>query len=172
MTESNETEWTDALTSSERVRKVALTLGEPRTINWIATESGVAHETAKKYLNRLVDDGKLVAEETDGQTTYRPDPVGNYLVEMRELYENHTPEELAESLATMRDQIRTWKATYDSETPNELRASITEAADEADERERLEIAQEWDHLRTRQSLVEDALSLYDRFPNGSTPASV
>jgi polyhydroxyalkanoate synthesis regulator phasin len=171
MTDATETNWSDALTAAERIRKVALTLGAPRTTNWIASEAAVAHETAHKYLTRLVEDGKLVAEQRDGQTTYRPDPVGNYLAEMRDLYESHTPEELASSLADMNDQIRTWKETYEVETPNKLRASLTDAESEADERERREIAQEWEHLRTRQSLVKDALSLYDRFPNESHPAS-
>lgn len=156
--------WTDGLSAAERVRAVALTVGEPRTANWIASEAEVAHETATKYLNRLVDDGKLRADIRGQQTTYEPDPVGQYLVEMRELYDEHSPDELAASLEEMNEQIRTWKTEYGVETPNELRASLGQTEDLTDERERREMAREWDHLKTRRRLVEDALRLYDRFP--------
>jgi len=162
--------WTGGLSAAERVEAIALTVGEPRT-NWIAAEAEVAHETATKYLKRLTDDGKLRAETRGQQTTYEPDPVGQYLIEMRELYEEHSPDTLAASLEDMNEQIRTWKTEYDVETPNELRASLGRAADVSDERERRQAAREWDHLETRRRLVEDALRLYDRFPGGGRSAS-
>ena len=163
--------WTDGLSAAERVEAVALTVSEPRTANWIATEAEVAHETAAKYLSRLTDDGKLTADTCGRQTTYEPDPVGQYLVEMRELYEEHSPDELATSLEAMNEQIRTWKTEYDAETPNELRASLGRIDDVEDERERRQVAREWDHLETRRRLVEDALRLYDRFPGERRSAS-
>ncbi|MFC5973445.1 hypothetical protein ACFPYI_19115 [Halomarina salina] len=163
--------WTDGLSAAERVEAVALTVSEPRTANWIAGEAEVAHETATKYLNRLVDDGKLSADARGQQTTYEPDPVGQYLIEMRELYEEHSPDELAVSLEEMNEQIRTWKTEYDVETPNELRASLGRTEDLTDERQRRQVAGEWDHLKTRRRLVEDALHLYDRFPGERRSAS-
>ncbi|ELZ31322.1 hypothetical protein C474_08472 [Halogeometricum pallidum JCM 14848] len=163
--------WTDDLSAAERVEAVALTVSEPRTANWIAAEAEVAHETAAKYLKRLTDDGKLNADARGQQTTYEPDPVGQYLIEVRELYEEHSPDELAASLEAMNEQIRTWKREYDVETPNELRASLGRIDDVADERERRQAAREWDHLETRRRLVEDALRLYDRFPGERPSAS-
>ncbi|MFB6164735.1 MAG: hypothetical protein ABEJ31_06205 [Haloarculaceae archaeon] len=157
-------DWAEELPAAERVEAVALTVSEPRTANWIAAEAEVAYETATKYLTRLVDDGKLTAETRGQQTTYAPDPVGQYLIEMRELYENHSPDELASSLEEMNDQIRSWQTTYDVDTPNELRASLNSAVDREDERTRRQAAREWDHLETRRRLVEDALRLFDRFP--------
>lgn len=164
--------WADGLSGADRVEAVALTVSEPRTANWIADEADVAHATAKKYLSRLAADGALREETQDGHTTYQPDPVSQYLRETRELYESHTPDELAASLGEMNDQIRTWKREYDVETPNDLRASIGDAASERDERERRETASEWEHLAYRRRLVEDALHLHDRFPGEptSTPA--
>lgn len=156
--------WADELSAAERVEAVALTVSEPRTANWIAAEAEVAHETATKYLERLSDDGKLRAETHGQQTSYAPDPVGQYLTELRELYEDHSPDELAAGLEEMNAQIRTWKDEYDVETPNELRASLSSAEDRDDERERRQTAREWEHLETRRRLVEDALRLYDRFP--------
>lgn len=163
--------WTEELSTAERVEAVSLTVSEPRTANWIAAEAEVAHETATKYLQRLADDGKLIADERGRQTTYEPDPVGQYLAEVRELYEDHSPDELATSLEEMNAQIRTWKTRYDVETPNELRASLAEARDAADARKRRQAAIEWDHLAARRRLVEDALRLYDRFPGEPRSAS-
>ena len=171
MSENSAQGWADGLSGAERVEAVALTVSEPRTANWIATEAEVAHETATKYLKRLADDGKLTADTRGQQTTYEPDPVGQYLLEMRELYEEHSPDELAASLEAMNEQIRTWKRDYDTETPNELRASLGKTGDAADEGERRRVAREWDHLRTRRRLVEDALQLYDRFPGERRSAS-
>lgn len=168
MSEASGRDWTDELSAAERVEAVALTVSEPRTANWIAAEADVAHETATKYLTRLADDGKLRAETQGQQTTYAPDPVGQYLIEMRELYENHSPDELTTSLEEMNDQIRSWKTEYDVETPNELRASLGRATTREDERTRRQAAREWEHLQTRRRLVEDALRLYDRFPGERT----
>lgn len=170
VSEESDRDWAGELSAAERTEAVALTVSEPRTANWIAEKAEVAHGTATKYLDRLVSDGKLSAETHGQQTTYAPDPVGQYLIEMRELYEDHSPDELTAALEEMNDQIRTWKAEYDVETPNELRASLT-TADRDDERTRRQAAREWEQLRTRRRLVEDALHLYDRFPDGQSPVS-
>lgn len=171
MNDKADRSWTDGLSAAERVEAIALTVSEPRTANWIAAEAEVAHETATKYLKRLTDDGKLNADTRGQQTTYEPDPVGQYLIEMRELYEAHSPDDLAASLEEMNEQIRAWKGKYDVETPNELRASLGRTEDATDERERRQAAREWEHLETRRRLVEDALRLYDRFPGERRSAS-
>ena len=157
--------WTDDLSAVRRVEAVALTVDEPRTANWIASEAEVAHETAAKYLKQLTDDGKMSADTRGQRTMYEPDPVGQYLVEMRELYDEHSPDELAASLEQMNEQIRTWRADYDVETSKQLRASPGRTEDVTDEPERRQVAREWDHLETRRRLIEDALRLYDRFPD-------
>jgi Mn-dependent DtxR family transcriptional regulator len=165
MNDNSDRSWTDDLSAARRVEAVALTVSEPRTANWVASEAEVAHETATKYLKRLTDDGKMSADTRGQRTMYEPDPVGQYLVEMRELYDEHSPDELAASLEQMNEQIRTWRADYDVETSNELRASLGRTEDVTDEHERRQVAREWDHLETRRRLVEDALRLYDRFPD-------
>ena len=166
----SDSSWSEQLSAADRVRMVAETVGEPRTANWVAEKAEVAHETARKYLDRLAENGRLLAETDGDRTVYRPDPVGQYLVETRELYDDHTPEELADSLSTMNEEIRSWRETYGVQTPNELRASIADATDPKDERERRRIAREWERLRYRRQLVEDALRLHDRFPDEQTHA--
>lgn len=156
--------WDDDLTARERVRLVARSLSEPRTASWVADEAAVAHGTAKKYLGQLVDEHEVVESDLGGTLTYYPDRITQYLEEVRELFEEHSEEELTESLAAMKDQLREWREEFDVESPNELRASIGEAdfGPEAEARRR-EIASEWDHLRYRIEVVADTLSLYDRF---------
>jgi len=163
--------WTDQ-SAADRVRSVATTLSEPRTANWISAEAEVAHETARKYLDRLVADGKLETDEAGGETTYRPDPVGQYLAEMHRLYADHAADELADQLTEITDQLRRWQTEYGVETPNELRAAIGETTDEATAEEHRRVATEWEQLRYRQSLVEDTLRLYDRFADDPAPTPV
>ena len=160
--------WDEGLSAAERVEAVASTVSEPQTANWIAQEAAVAHETAAKYLERLVEEGKLRAGTQGRQTSYEPDPVGQYLIEMRELYESHSPDELAASLEAMNEQISAWKTEYGVVTPNELRATLSTADDTGDRRT---AAREWEQLQARQRLVEDALRLYDRFPGKLHTAS-
>jgi hypothetical protein len=90
---------------------------------------------------------------------------------VRELYDDYSPDDLAASLEDITEQLQTWKAAYDVETPNELRASLGRTAAVTDERERRHVARKWDHLRSRRRLIEDALRLYDRFPGERPSAS-
>lgn len=156
--------WDEGLTTRERVRLVSRSLSEPRTASWIAQEAEVAHGTAKKYLGQLVDEHELVETERGGTITYYPDRITQYLEEVRELFENHTEEELTASLAEMKNQIREWRDEFNADSPNGIRASIGEAdLDPEDESRRREIASEWEHLQYRIDIVTDTLSLYDRF---------
>lgn len=156
--------WDDDLTARERVRLVARSLSEPRTASWIAEEADVAHGTAKKYLEQLVDEHEVLESDLGGTVTYYPDRITQYLEEVRELFEDHTEEELTASLAEMKDQMREWQEEFDVNSPNELRASISEAAIGPDEEaRRREVASEWEYLQYRIDIVADTISLYDRF---------
>jgi DNA-binding transcriptional ArsR family regulator len=154
--------WTDQ-PAADRVRWVAESLAEPRTAHWVAEEADVSPSTARKYLERLADDRRLTRSEDGNRTLYAPDRVTQYLDEVREAYDAHTADELTEALLKMRERIDSWRAEFGVSTPNELRATVTEVDREAAERRR-EVAIEWEHLESRIDVLEDALSLYDRFP--------
>jgi uncharacterized protein YhaN len=160
--------WTDQ-PAADRVRWVAESLGEPRTANWVATEANVSPATARKYLERLAEDRRLRRVDDGERTLYAPDRVSQYLDEVREAYDAHTADELAEALSDIREQLSAWRDEFDVASPNELRATVAGVDRETAERRR-EIAIEWEHLATRQDVLEDALELYDRFPNEPVPA--
>jgi hypothetical protein len=155
--------WTDE-PALDRVRWVAESLGEPRTANWVADEAEVAPSTARKYLERLADDRRLRRVDDGERTLYAPDRVSKYLDEVREAYDAYTADELAGALSDIREQLATWRDEFDVTSPNELRATVVEVDRETAERRR-EIAIEWEHLAARQEILEDALDLYDRFPD-------
>lgn len=160
--------WTDQ-PAADRVRWVAESLGAPRTANWVATEADVSPATARKYLGRLADDRRLRRVDDGERTLYAPDRVSQYLDEVREAYDAHTADELATALSDIREQLSAWHNEFDVASPNELRATVAETDREGAERRR-EIAIEWEHLATRQEVLEDALELYDRFPDEAVPA--
>lgn len=54
MTDSGLNPWTEGLSSRERVREIAMTLTQPRSVDWVRTEAGVSSwQTAKDELEML-----------------------------------------------------------------------------------------------------------------------
>lgn len=155
--------WEDQPTA-DRVRWVAESLGDPRTAHWVSEQARVSPATARKYLETLAEDRRLKRIDDGERTLYYPDRITQYLDEVRELYEDRTADELAGTLRTIRDQIDLWEAEYGVSTPNDLRASISDV-DRAEAERRREIAIEWEGIESRVRVIEDALNLYDRFPD-------
>lgn len=155
--------WSDQ-PAVDRVQWVAESLSEPQTAHWVADEADVSPATARKYLEKLANERRLTRIENGEHTLYSPDHITQYLDEVREVYEDHSADELARSLDEVRSQIEAWETEYNVSTPNALRATIATVDREEGERRR-EIAIEWDHIETRIDIIEDALKLYDRFPD-------
>lgn len=155
--------WADQ-PAADRVQWVAESLNEPKTAHWVADEADVSPATARKYLEKLADERRLRRLENGERTLYSPDHVTQYLEEVREVYEDHSADELAQSLDEIRNQLEAWRAEYDVSTPNALRATVA-TVDRAEAEQRREIAIKWDHVETRLDIIEDALKLYDRFPD-------
>lgn len=155
--------WSDQ-PAADRVQWIAESLSEPQTAHWVADEAEVSPATARKYLEKLADERRLRRLENGERTLYSPDHITQYLDEVREVYETHSVDELAQSLDEIRTQIETWQAEYEVSTPNALRATIA-TVDQTEAEQRRDIAIEWDHVETRLTIIEDALKLYDRFPD-------
>lgn len=159
--------WTEGLSTRERVRKIALSLSRPRSVNWIKNEADVASwETTKSELNRLVEYGQLVRQEDDGEgrTSHRygPNYRRRYLDRVEELATEHTKAELRSELAAVRADIEAWQERFDIESVDELEASLTDADLSSDEiAERNQVIRRWERSLGTERLIEHALSLYD-----------
>ena len=150
-------------TGEDRVRMVARQLSEPRTANWIASEADWSHEPTVRVLKRLVDEGILRRDDTGAHTTYYPDYRRQVIQEAVRLRDSdHTVEELTDRLTQMKTQIREWTDEFEVDSPNELRATLTDGELGSDEeKRRREIAREWDHLERRIRIVGFAIREWD-----------
>src|SRR6056297_1654486 len=157
----NEKQNQASMTRGERIRAAARTVQTPRTASWIADETDVSVKTAQKYLDQLVEDNVLRKIEQGDQTLYCVDRLMATYREVAALQREHDREALTTSLESMRTKITDWKATYDVETPGELRASIADLDNPEEIEERREVASEWEHLKERIPVVRAALNEYD-----------
>lgn len=159
--------WTEGLSTRERVRKIALSLTRPRSVNWIKNEADVASwDTTKDELERLVEyeQIKRVEDDSGSETQYRygPNYRRRYLDRVEELAAEHTKDDLRNEIAEIQEQIEAWQDSYDVDSLNELENSVTDADLSSDEiRERNAVIRRWERSRETKRLVDHALSLYD-----------
>lgn len=155
--------WVASTSAFDRVRSVAFSLQHPRTAGQIAEEAHVSEKTARGHLERLVEMDILLATSEAGATTYYPDPGFMWYREVRTLAREHTRDELLEIVATLNADIDSWRAEFDAETPDDLRASAAhpDVSEEA-VYERQRIADDWEYTIHRLDLINDALTQYDR----------
>jgi len=161
MPEDTDQDTRASTTRGERIRAAARTLRTPRTASWVADETDVSVKTAQKYLDQLVADDVLRKFERGDQTLYCVDQLMATYREVATLQREHTREELTSALDAMRTKIAGWKASFDVETPGELRASIADLDDPGEVTARREAASEWEHLADRIPVVRAALNEYD-----------
>ncbi len=58
------------MSARDRIRSVAETLREPRSVNWISEQADAAWSTTNEELQDLVDQGQLRRIETGETTRY------------------------------------------------------------------------------------------------------
>lgn len=163
--------WKENTSAFDRVKSVTMTLTEPRPASWIADEAAVSPNTARAHLDRLIDLGVVTADENSGVHHYYPDPLYTRLRDLRALLDDATKQQLAERAAELKDEIATWQASYDADSPDTLReraASDDVSADRAYELVRT--ASDWDYSLYRLLLIRDAIENYDSYT--SVPVSV
>ncbi|MDR5673346.1 HTH-domain containing transcriptional regulator [Halalkaliarchaeum sp. AArc-CO] len=167
--------WTERLSTRERVRKIALSLTRPRSVNWIKNEADVASwDTTKDELERLVEYGQIkrVEDDSGNETRYRygPNYRRRYLDRVEELAAEHTKDELRNEFAEIQEQIEAWQDTYGVNSLSELGESVTDADLSSDEiRERNAVIRRWKRSRETKRLVDHALSLYDDLESVTDP---
>jgi len=164
MTDRGLGSWTDGLSARERVREIATTLTEPRSVEWVREEARVsAWQTTKDELEMLVKFGQLHAVDGDnGNTKYAPNYQLRYFSEVTELINTHTREELREEIAEIQAEIDEWKTTFEVESRDELESAlIDDGLDSADIRDRNRVLRQWERYEDNKRLLKHALELYD-----------
>jgi len=153
--------WTESMSARERIRSVAQTLREPRSVNWISEQADAAWSTTNEELQALVDRGQLRRVETGETTRYQPDYTRLLFEEIRTLIEENTREELRSELAAITEEIEEWQATYDVESWEELEQSLADGHLASPElRERREAIAFWRENEADRRLIKHALELY------------
>ena len=150
-----------------RIREVAMTVREPRNAQEIAESTGVAPNTARKYLRQLVETNRLVAIERGRETLYYPDPTTQRFDQIRDLIEKNTKKELVEEIDAIESQIEKWEQEYGVGSPDELRTSISGKPEE-ERRSRLRDAEDWEYFEHQSEMIGHAVMLYDAVEKDAT----
>ncbi|MDY6779136.1 MAG: hypothetical protein SV760_01020, partial [Halobacteria archaeon] len=126
--------WTKDTTTRERIREIAATLTQPRSVNWVKKQAHVSSwETTKDELETLAEFGQVQKIESEnGNILYAPDYRRRYIDEVLELMDEHTKDELRESIAELQERIDGWKQEYGVESREDLESSLSDDRD-ADE---------------------------------------
>lgn len=155
--------WAAGLSARERVREIARTITQPRSVEWVRTEAGISSwQTAKDELEMLAEFGQVHAiEGDDGNRKYAPNYQVRYFNELAALINDHTRKELRDEIADLQGQIDEWKTRFDVESRDELESTLTEAElSGADVRTRNTVLRRWDQYDDTMRLVKHALELY------------
>lgn len=164
MTDPGLGSWTGDLSARERVREIATTLTEPRSIEWVREEAQISSwQTAKDELEMLVEFGQLHAVEgDDGNTKYAPNYQLRYFNEVTELINTYEREELREEIADIQAGIDEWKAEFGVESREELESTLTDGDLDSEEiRERNRVLRRWERYDDNKRLLKHGLELYD-----------
>ncbi len=153
--------WTESMSARERIRSVAETLREPRSINWISDQADAAWSTTNDELQDLVDQGQLCRVAVGDTALYQPDYTRLLFDEIRTVIEENSREELRSELAAITDEIEGWQETYGIETWEDLEQSLADSdLSSADLRERRDVITFWRENEESRRLIKHALELY------------
>jgi hypothetical protein len=164
MTDPGLDSWGEDLTARERVREIATTLTQPRSVEWVREEAGISSwQTAKDELEMLVDFGQVHAVDgDDGNTKYAPNYQLRYFNEVTELINEHTREDLREEVAAVQSEIDEWQDEFNVESRDELESTLTDEGLSSDAiQERNRILRKWEHYEDNKRLLKHALELYE-----------
>ena len=161
--------WKEHQSAFDRVRSIAVTLSEPQTADWIAEQAHVAGNTARDHLQRLVEMNVLQSVTGDTATQYAPDPLYVRMQALRDLLDGRDRDDLLRLRADLQEQVETWQREYEAVSPAALREQVTSAGKATETRELRRTANDWDIVRYRLRLVEDAIEHYSDYA-GSAPA--
>ena len=153
--------WTESMSARERLRSVAETLREPRSVNWISDQADAAWSTTNEELQALVEQGQLRRVKAGETTLYQRDYTQMLFDEIRALIEENSREELRSDLASITEEIEAWQGSYDVESWEELEQSLADdELSSAALRERRDVIAFWQENEEDRRLIKHALELY------------
>ena len=153
--------WDKSMSARDRIRAVAETLREPRSVNWISEQADAAWSTTNEELQDLVDQGQLRRVEAGETTRYQPDYTRLLFEEIRALIKENTREGLRDELAAITEEIEEWQATYGVETWEEFEQSLADGdLTSAELRDRRDVIAFWRENEEDRRLIKHALELY------------
>ena len=164
MTDRGLGSWTEDLSARERVREIATTLTEPRSVEWVREQARVSSwQTAKDELAMLVEFGQVQAVEgDDGNTKYAPNYQLRYFNEVTELINNHARAELREEIASIQAEIDEWMREFSVESQDELESTLADDGLDGEAiRNRNRVLRQWERYEDNKRLLKHALELYD-----------
>ena len=162
--------WKSETKGVERIISIAITTSQPRTVEWIAEQALVAEQTARDHLKMFAELGIVASFTSSGVTRYHADEAFVHYREVSRCVEQHSKEELSEEVEQLQEAIARIKEEHDIATPDELRARAAEAdIDTATLRQYKKSASEWETIRDRLEVLEDALRRFEKF-DGSVAA--
>lgn len=161
--------WKDHQSAFDRVRSVAVTVSEPRSVAWIADQAHVAENTARDHLQRLVEMNVLQTVSGETATQYRPDPIYTRLQALRDILDGRDRDDLLALRGDLQEQVEAWQTEYDAGSPDDLREQAAHAETAAETRAMRRTANDWEIVAYRLRLVEDAIEHYARY-TGNSPA--
>ncbi|MBP1987036.1 DUF7342 family protein [Halolamina salifodinae] len=155
--------WKERTTAFDRVRSVAESASSPQTVAEIAADAAVAENTARNHLDRLVAMNVLVRTDSNGTTTYAPDPLHARAGAIRELLNEHDHDGLLELRAELQERVAAWTTEYGVDSPAALRERAADAEDAATTRRMRADANDWELVAHRLDLVEEAIRNYTAY---------
>ena len=148
--------WKENTSAFDRVKSVTMTLTEPQPVSWIAEESVVSPSTARTHLDQLIDLRVVTSSDENGVRHYYPDSLYTQFRDLHTLHDSTTKQQRFERAAELKDEIATWQANYDADSPDALRERADSGDISADHSyELVRIASDWEYARYRLSLLQN-----------------
>jgi len=114
-------EWREETTPAERVTQVISTTYTPVQAATVAEEALVSPKTARKHLEWLADEGIVARRPGDhGATLYHRSAESLVTERARRLRAEYSLEELAARITDLEEDIKTFRAEYEVDSPEDL----------------------------------------------------
>ena len=162
--------WQEHTSAFDRVQAVAETIKSPQSAAEIAATAGVAENTARNHLERLVEMNVLLQEEKNRTAVYYPDPLHTRAQTLRELVDTHDQGALLELKSELQATIERWQSTYAVDSPDALRATAAETETVEETQTIRHTANDWELIQYRLSIVDEAIRHYAAFSRDGVSA--